>query len=104
MQLTPGGFVPNACSLLPLLAVAAIGCLYRTDTLRFDQAVRPATIPDSVRVLGQEPTQPHTVVALISVSSGFPWTGGYDRYAWKLAEEAAKLGGQAVLVGPESLS
>jgi len=92
--------------VLPVvLVLAAAGCsFYHTDTLRFDQAVRPETRPDSVRVLGQEPTQPFKVVALVSASAEVGLAGGYERLTWKLAQEAAKLGGQALLLGPESIT
>jgi len=92
--------------VLPLvLILAAAGCsLYRTNTLQFDRAVRPQVAPDSVRVLGQVPTQPHKVVAMISVTSDINPTSGYERMTWKLAQEAAKLGGQALLLGPESVT
>jgi hypothetical protein len=86
-----------------VLVVAAAACsLYHTHTLRFDQAVRPVTVPDSVRVLGQEPGQPYRVVALISVTTDYGLA--YGPLARRLAQEAAKLGGHAVLLGPESVS
>ena len=90
--------------VVPCVLVVTAACLYRTDMIRFEQTVRPETSPDSIRVLGQEPKQPFEVVAMVSVTPSYLLTGGYDRVTWKLAQEAAKLGGHAVLIEPASLS
>lgn len=96
-------FTSRAVSLF--LVLAAAGCsLYRSDTLRLDPAVRPPTAPDSMRLLGQEPAQAYRVVALVSVSNDWALGADYERLIWRMAQQAAKLGGQALLVGAESLT
>lgn len=90
--------------VVPLVAiVATIGCTTRADVLRLDQALRPQTHPDSVRVIAQEPQQPYTVIALVSVRSD-PVLGSQDGARRRLLKEAARLGGDAVLLGAGSLT
>jgi len=88
------------------LAVAAVACSSGVDLLRLDTTVRPQTHPDSIRFLVEEPEQPYTVIALIAahdVGSGF--LGLFRKPArTSLQEAAARLGGDAVLVGTGSLS
>jgi hypothetical protein len=73
--------------------------------VRFDEQVRPSSAPDSIRLLGQEPSQPYRVVALVSVTSDAGLEGrDYGRLTWQIARRAADLGGHAVLLGPESIS
>jgi hypothetical protein len=57
---------------------------------RLDQDVRPARAPDSIVVLEEAPEQPYTVIARI------------DDLRAKIVDEAAQVGGEAVIVGPES--
>ena len=87
--------------VVPLaLVVGAIGCA-QVDVLRLDQALRPQTHPDSVRLIAQEPQQPYTVIALVSV---MPSDGSQDGARNRLLKEAARLGGDAVLLGAGSLT
>jgi hypothetical protein len=85
-------------SLAALLVV--VGCR-SADVLRLDPTIRPATHPDSVQLLAQEPERPYTVIALVSARSG-GWP--YPPAEIRLRREAARLGGEAVLLGTESLT
>ena len=52
-------------------------------------------------LLAQEPAQPYTVIAIVSVSSGYR---GLDAIRNRLLKEAARLGGEAVLLETASLT
>ncbi|HEY3279051.1 MAG TPA: hypothetical protein VGJ83_00950 [Gemmatimonadales bacterium] len=89
--------------LAPLaVAFAIIGCTH-ADVLRLDHVLRPQTRPDSVRLIAQEPTEPYTVIALVSVQSDGTMIHTGDARA-RLLKEAARLGGHAVLLGNGSLT
>jgi hypothetical protein len=88
---------------IPVVAVlAAVACGSYRHVLLLDPTVRPQTHPDSVRLIAQEPQQPYTVVALVSVLSyGWPFEG------WprgRLLKVAARLGGDAVLLDNASMT
>jgi len=95
-------FVSRVVPLAVLLAASACHA-YHTNTLRLEPTVRSPTRVDSVRVLGQEPQQPFTVIAFVSVSPNWVRAGN-ERLARRLAREAAKLGGDAVLLGTDSFT
>ena len=95
-------FVSRVAPLAVLLAASACHA-YHTNTLRLEPTVRSPTRVDSVRVLGQEPQQPFTVIAFVSVSPNWVRAGS-ERLARRLAREAAKLGGDAVLLGTDSFT
>jgi hypothetical protein len=82
------------------LCILAVGCV-TTQVQRFDQALRPATSPDSVTVLREAPTCPYTVIAVIE-SRGESVFDGFEDLRNALVAEAAALGGDAVILGPES--
>jgi len=87
--------------VVPLAVVlGTIGCA-RVDVLRLDQAIRPQTQADSVRLIAQEPQQPYTVIALVTVRSGATSAQSDQK---RLLKEAARLGGDAVLLGIGSLT
>jgi len=89
--------------VVPLAVVlGTIGCTH-AEVLRLDSMVRPQTSPDSVRLIAQEPQQPYTVVALLSVRSEGVWFAEGDARK-RLLKEAARLGGDAVLLGTGSLT
>jgi len=83
--------------------LGTIGCSTSADVLRLDSALRPQTRPDSVQVIAQEPQQRYTVIALVSVRSD-PLLGSQDGARRRLVKEAARLGGDAVLLGAGSLT
>jgi hypothetical protein len=68
---------------------------------RLDQAARPARSPDSVTVLIEKPQQPYTVIAVIE-SKGESVFDSFGDLRKEMVAEAAKLGGEALIVGPES--
>ena len=89
--------------VVPLAVVlTAIGCT-RADVLRLDPMLRPQTHPDSVRLIAQEPQQPYTVIALVSVRAD-RLLGSQGDAQRRLLKEAARLGGDAVLLGTGSLT
>ena len=89
--------------VIPLAFVlGSIGCT-RADVFRLDQTVRPQTFPDSVRLIAQGPQQPYTVIALVSVRPD-PTFGSQQDARKRLLKEAARLGGDAVLMGTGSLT
>jgi hypothetical protein len=91
-------FLFRAVPLAGLLVTA--GC-YHTNVLRLDHKPHFATHLDSVRLLGQEPAEPYTVLAIVSVSSE---SKGLESIRRRLLKEAARLGGDAVLLETGSLT
>jgi len=83
------------CALL-----LAVGCV-TAKVRQLDQAVRPARSPDSVTVLLEKPQRPYTVIATIE-SRGETVFDGFDDLRRKMVVEAAQLGGDALILGPES--
>ncbi len=66
-----------------------------------DQAVRPAKSADAVAVLLEQPDRPFTLIAVIE-ATGHTVFNGFDDLRRELVATAAILGGDAVIVGPES--
>ncbi|HEV8265034.1 MAG TPA: hypothetical protein VGQ06_08780 [Gemmatimonadales bacterium] len=90
-------FIP----VVALVAAVACGGSYR-HVLLLDTTPRPRTHPDSVRLIAQEPQQPYTVIALLSVQSrGWPFERTPRE---RLLKEAARLGGEAVLLDNASIT
>ncbi len=78
----------------------AVGCI-STKVEQLDQAVRPPQPPDSVVVYLEQPDQPYTVIAVIAAS----YEGAlksFDDLRRKMVDEAADLGGEALILGAES--
>jgi hypothetical protein len=86
---------PACFGLLSLLTACT-----SADVLRIEPTPRPVQTRAAVPVLLDEPTQPYRSIALIEVTS--EWDASLDRLGRRLATEAAKLGGDAVLVVPRS--
>jgi hypothetical protein len=86
-------------SFIPL-CLAAAACV-TAQTLRLDPAVRPAPSAESVLVLEQAPEQPYRVIARVETKAGNVFKGFVD-LRLRPIEQAAQLGGDAVIVGPES--
>jgi hypothetical protein len=82
------------------VCILAVGCI-NTSVQRMDQAVRPARSPESVTVLLEEPQQPYTIIAIIASSSGTVFDS-FDDLRREMIAKAAKLGGEALILGPES--
>lgn len=80
--------------------VVAAGCV-TSHMQRLDPDVRPARAPDSIVVLEEAPDKPYTVIARIETKADAVFKS-YDDLRAKLVDEAAQVGGEAVIVGPES--
>lgn len=81
------------------ICIFAVGCI-NTSVQRLDQAVRPARSPDSVALLRETPRRPYTVIAVVE-STGETLFDSFDDLRNEMIVEAAKLGGDALIVGPE---
>jgi hypothetical protein len=93
----------SAFRCFPVVAViAASGCV-RAEVLSLDPAPRAPTSPDSVRVLAQEPSQKYSVLAIVSVQSDLG-RGSMLELTHGLRREAARLGGNGVLIGTDAVS
>jgi len=80
-----------------LLLVLFTACGPGIDTLRLDPAPRPERPASEIRVLVDEPHRPFTSIALVEAQGGnFPTL---ERLTRRLQEEAALLGGDAIIVG-----
>jgi hypothetical protein len=83
----------SACCLV-------LGCV-NTSVQQLDQAIRPARSFDSVSLLLEKPDEPYTVIAVIDAKTGTVFDG-FDDLREEIVAEAAKLGGEAVILGSES--
>ena len=86
--------------LTVIAAALLIGCA-KADVLMLDPLPRTATQPDSVAVLLEEPKQPYRPIALIEVSDQ-SWGLSLESLAKKMRTEAAKRGGDAVIIGRQT--
>ena len=84
------------------VCLLAVGCI-STNVKLLDQATRPARSPDSVAVLLEKPDQPYTVIAVLKSSSSTVFDS-FDDLRRKMIAEAAMLGADALILGPESSS
>jgi hypothetical protein len=82
------------------ICIFAVGCI-STNVQRLDQAARPARSLDSVTVLLEKPQQPYTVIAVIE-SKAKTVFDSFDDLRKEMIAEAAQLGGEALILGPES--
>ena len=82
------------------ICIFAVGCI-NTNVQRLDQAARPAVSPDSVTVLLEQPQQPYTVIAVIE-AKGESVFDSFNDLRKEMIAQAAELGGEALILGPES--
>jgi len=82
------------------LCLLAVGCVSVSAQL-LDEVVRPARPPDSVAVLCEEPDRQYTVIAVVE-SSYEGALKGFEDLRREMVVEVAQLGGDAVILGPES--
>jgi len=87
-------------ALFVCVCVVAAGCV-TARTQRLDSEVRPAQAPESVVVFEDAPERPYTTIARIESQVGNVFKSYGDLRA-KIIDEAARLGGEAVILGPES--
>ena len=85
--------------VVALLGVLAAGCV-SASVHRLDQDLRPPCAPEMIEVLEEAPDCPYTVIARIESKSDAVFHG-YDDLRRKLVEEAAELGGEALILGGE---
>ena len=82
------------------ICLFVVGCV-KVKVQQWDEIERPVREPESISVLLVEPEEPYTVIALIE-SSFDGALKGFDDLREELILEAAQLGGDAVILGPES--
>lgn len=82
---------------LGLLVAACVS----TKVNRLEQVARPPHPPESVTVLLERPDQPYEVVAVLE-SSVDGALRGFDDLRKDMIAEAARLGGDALVLGPET--
>ena len=82
-----------------LLSILAAGCV-SASVERFDEALRSPRPPDTIAVLEEAPQQPYTVIAHIESRTDGVLTECEDLRA-RLIDEAARLGGHALILEPE---
>lgn len=87
-------------ALLTSLCFFALGCA-SVRVQRLDPVDRPAQPTESVAVLLEEPIRPYTVIAIVE-SSYDGALKGFDDLRREMIAEAARLGGDALILGPES--
>ena len=80
-----------------LLAAACV----TTNVDRLDQTVRPARAPSEVAVLLEKPIAPYTVVAVVEANAKSVFDT-FEDLRRALVAEAARLGGEAVILGEGS--
>lgn len=84
-----------------LLFVALSMCCATADVMRLDNIARSPRDPSQVQVFLDEPEQSYVAIAMI-VASDEAWRLSLDDIKNKLIQEAAYLGGDAVIIGRES--
>jgi hypothetical protein len=85
--------------VVALLGVLAAGCV-TASVHRLDKDLRPPCAPEAIEVLEEAPDCPYTVIAHIESRTGAVFQGS-DDLRRKLVEEAAALGGEALILGAE---
>ena len=85
-------------AVVALWGVLAAGCV-SASVHRLDQDLRPPCPPEAIEVLEEAPDCPYTVIAHVESKSDAVFHG-YDDLRRRLIEEAAGLGGDAVILGP----
>ena len=88
--------------VLPIVLLA-LACSTKTDILQLDPTPRAPTVYSAVQLIGQEPTRPYIVLAIVSASTD-EGKGAADELRHRIRKEAARLGGDAVLFEGSSLT
>ncbi|MFN0038552.1 MAG: hypothetical protein ACKVP2_03475 [Burkholderiales bacterium] len=87
--------------LIALFAIVLAACATTADVMRIDNTNRGASDPATIRVFLDEPSQPYTTVAMVRISDQ-GWGLSLEDLKAAMIKEAAKLGGDAVIVGTET--
>ncbi len=82
------------------ICLFVVGCV-KVKVQQMDQVVRPTRSPDEVEVLLAEPERPYIVIAKIE-SSFEGALKGFDDLRREMIAKAAELGGDGLILGPES--
>ena len=82
------------------VGLLAAGCV-SASVHRLDNDIRPPRPPDGIEVLDETPERPYTVIAHIECQTDAVFHD-VDDLRRKLIDEAAELGGDALILGPES--
>lgn len=86
---------------LLMLVLAIVGCTTTADVMHLDNTDRaPASLSDVV-VLIEEPSRPYSVIAMVEVSDQ-GWDLSLEELKQSMLNQAAALGGDAVIVGISS--
>ena len=80
--------------------LVAAGCV-STSVQRLDDTIRTPRTVETVAVLREAPQGPYTVIAIIE-SEGRSAFDSFEELRAEMLAEAAKLGGDAVIMGPEA--
>ena len=86
------------CSVLVMLVLAIVGCTTTSDVMRLDDIARAPTPLSDIAVLVEEPSRPYSVIAMVEVSDQ-GWDLSLEELKQSMLNQAAALGGQAVIVG-----
>jgi hypothetical protein len=86
-----------AASRAALLTAALLCSCVSAEVLRLDSTVRPATDTMAVELFLEEPTREYVAIALINVTDQ-GWGMRLEDLRKRLVSEAAKLGGDAVIL------
>lgn len=87
-------------SLVVALGLLLVACV-STKVNRLDEIARPPQPPESVILLLQEPDRPYRVIATLE-SSVDGALRGFDDLRQEMIVTAARLGGDALVLGPET--
>ena len=87
--------------LIALVALALGACGTTADVMRVDNTNRDASDLGAIRVFLDEPSQPYATVAMVKISDE-GWDRSLEDLKVAMITEAAKLGGDAVIVGTET--
>jgi len=82
------------------LCILVGGCI-NTSVQHLDDAVRQGRSPDSVTVLLEKPQRPYNVIAVVEANAKTVFDS-FDDLREAMVAEAAKLGGDAVILVSES--
>jgi hypothetical protein len=87
-------------AFLVSLCIVASGCV-TSHVQRLAPHLRPEQASDSIIVFEEAPEQSYTVIALIESQTGNVFES-FDDLRANIVDQAAQLGGEAVIVGPGS--
>jgi lipopolysaccharide export system protein LptA len=83
-----------------LACLLGAGCA-STHVQRLDDTARPVRAPETVTVFTEAPQRPYSVIAVIESKSGSAFDS-FDDLRREMVAKAAELGGDALILGPES--